>query len=235
MPTPQRLLALTLGPALLLAALPSGPAAAQGSFGIDRDTCDKGALSQILSTSKGNLVGSLGGAAVGGLLGNQVGKGSGNTLATIAGVVGGALAGGYVGRSMDQTDQACVGQTLEHSRVNQTVAWHDPDRDTSYWVTPTRSYAGRRGEPCRDYVTHGVVNGERQEINGTACRQPDGKWETVSAENSGASAPPPSYREPPPSYPPPAYNAPPPSYSSPPPSYSAPPPPPSYYGPQQYR
>ncbi len=42
---------------------------------------------------KASAVGLVGGAVVGGLLGNQVGKGKGNTLATVAGAAGGAYAG----------------------------------------------------------------------------------------------------------------------------------------------
>jgi outer membrane lipoprotein SlyB len=43
--------------------------------------------------------GTLGGAAVGGLLGNQVGSGNGRTAATVAGAVGGAIAGRAVERN----------------------------------------------------------------------------------------------------------------------------------------
>ncbi len=39
------------------------------------------------------VVGTVGGAAIGGILGNQIGGGSGNTLATAAGAVAGGLAG----------------------------------------------------------------------------------------------------------------------------------------------
>ena len=42
---------------------------------------------------KASAVGTVGGAVVGGLLGNQIGGGDGNTLATVAGAVGGAYAG----------------------------------------------------------------------------------------------------------------------------------------------
>ena len=42
---------------------------------------------------KATALGTVGGAVVGGLLGNQIGKGDGNTVATVAGVVGGAYAG----------------------------------------------------------------------------------------------------------------------------------------------
>ena len=38
---------------------------------------------------KATALGTVGGAVVGGILGNQVGKGDGNTVATIAGAVGG--------------------------------------------------------------------------------------------------------------------------------------------------
>jgi surface antigen len=168
----------------------TAPAWAQSrTFGADQNACDHGALSQILSTSKGNLLGSAAGGALGGVLGNQIGKGGGNTLATIVGVVGGALAGGYVGRAMDPTDQACVGQALEHSPTSQTVAWQNPDNGSRYWVTPTNSYQGPNGRPCRTYVTNAVINGQRQQTDGTACRGPQG-WQQVSQGNEQASLPP---------------------------------------------
>lgn len=47
---------------------------------------------------EGGAVGIVGGAAVGGLLGHQIGKGNGNTLATI----GGAVAGGFAGNEVQK-------------------------------------------------------------------------------------------------------------------------------------
>lgn len=41
-----------------------------------------------------NVLGYIAGGAGGGIVGNQIGKGSGNTAATIAGVLGGAYLGG---------------------------------------------------------------------------------------------------------------------------------------------
>lgn len=40
-----------------------------------------------------NIVGTAGGAVAGALIGNQIGKGSGNTVATIGGMAGGAYLG----------------------------------------------------------------------------------------------------------------------------------------------
>ena len=47
---------------------------------------------------EGGAAGIVGGAVVGGLIGNQIGGGSGRTLAT----VGGAVAGGYVGNEVQK-------------------------------------------------------------------------------------------------------------------------------------
>src|SRR5690606_17779594 len=47
----------------------------------------------VQTAAKPSGVGVVGGAVVGGLLGNQVGGGSGRTLATVAGAVGGGYAG----------------------------------------------------------------------------------------------------------------------------------------------
>ena len=47
---------------------------------------------------EGGAVGIVGGAVVGGLLGNQVGKGTGRTVATVAG----AAAGGYAGNEVQK-------------------------------------------------------------------------------------------------------------------------------------
>src|SRR5437763_5079136 len=114
------------------------PAFAQSqAYGADRGSCDRSAVSQVLSTSKGNLLGSAAGGALGGLLGNQFGSGSGKGVMTAVGVIGGALAGGYVGRSMDDTDQACVGRALEHAPTGQPVTWANPDNGAQYHVTPT--------------------------------------------------------------------------------------------------
>ena len=56
------------------------------------------AVKQEKRKGKGGLLGVAGGAVVGGLLGNQVGGGTGKTIAT----VGGAVAGGVVGNEVQK-------------------------------------------------------------------------------------------------------------------------------------
>jgi outer membrane lipoprotein SlyB len=55
-------------------------------------------VKEIKRKGEGGAAGIVGGAVVGGLLGNQIGGGSGKTLAT----VGGAVAGGYVGNEVQK-------------------------------------------------------------------------------------------------------------------------------------
>lgn len=74
----------------------------------------------------GDKDGMVAGAIIGGLLGNQVGKGNGRTLATVAGAVG----GGYAGREIDrrhtggkvvtETRQVCHDET---GPVTKTVGY----------------------------------------------------------------------------------------------------------------
>ncbi|KJZ14065.1 MULTISPECIES: glycine zipper 2TM domain-containing protein [Halomonas] len=55
-------------------------------------------------SSAGGILGTGGGAVIGGLLGNQVGGGSGRTIATAAGAIGGAVAGNQIEKGVNRTD-----------------------------------------------------------------------------------------------------------------------------------
>jgi hypothetical protein len=91
----------------------SGPAY-RPPYGVYRNTCYREDLGQAL------------GAVAGGVAGYQVGSGHGKVAAVIGGTIIGALIGGHIGRSMDDVDQNCIGQILEHAPPNQPVTWHDP-------------------------------------------------------------------------------------------------------------
>lgn len=118
------------------------------------------------------------GGVLGGVLGSQVGHGRGKTAATIAGALAGAFIGGRVGRSMDETDRLKAQYSLEHARTGETTSWHNPDTGARYAVTPTRTYTAR-GTDCRDYNTDAWIEGRKETVTGTACRQPDGSWRAI--------------------------------------------------------
>jgi surface antigen len=124
-------------------------------------------------------VGTVGGAVLGGLLGSQIGGGSGRLWATGAGAVLGALAGSEIGKSLDRADKAYMAQTtqatLEHTRTGETSTWQNPDTGHAGTVTPVETYQ-RDGRYCREFTQTVRVGGRTQEAYGTACRQPDGTW-----------------------------------------------------------
>jgi surface antigen len=133
-------------------------------YGLDRGTCSR------------DLIGGAIGGVAGGVLGSQVGKGDGRLAATAAGVVIGVLVGGAIGRSMDEADQACVGQVLEHMDDRRPVRWaHNGD----YTVVPLRTFESEAGY-CREYQTRAVIGGRTQTAYGRACRQPDGAWRIMN-------------------------------------------------------
>jgi surface antigen len=115
------------------------------------------------------------GAIAGGVLGNQVGGGSGRVAATIAGTLLGGYIGGNIGRWMDDGDRYRAGQVLESTPTHQSSSWSNPDTGYRYSVTPTRTYMDD-AQPCREYTTDAWIDGRRETVNGTACRQPDGTW-----------------------------------------------------------
>ncbi len=126
---------------------------------------------QTTKETQGQVIG----AIAGGILGNQVGSGSGRTAAVIAGTLLGGFVGGNVGRQMDDGDRYRAGQALEATPTYQSSRWQNPDSGNRYAVTPTKTYYdGSR--PCRDYTTEAWIDGQRETITGSACRQSDGTW-----------------------------------------------------------
>jgi len=124
------------------------------------------------------LIGTLVGGALGGVMGSTIGKGSGRTAAIVGGTVLGVLVGNNVGRSMDALDRSYVDHALETVPNRDSLAWQNPDTRAAYEVTPLATYQDS-GRYCREYTATATIAGDRQQIYGTACRQPDGSWEVV--------------------------------------------------------
>jgi len=115
------------------------------------------------------------GAALGGLLGAQVGGGKGKIAAAVVGALAGAYLGGNIGKTMDQVDRQKANQSLERTPTGKTTSWRNPDSGNSYAVTPTRTYqSGSR--PCREYSTEAWIDGRKETVTGTACRDSNGNW-----------------------------------------------------------
>ncbi|HIP53500.1 MAG TPA: glycine zipper 2TM domain-containing protein [Chromatiales bacterium] len=122
----------------------------------------------------GAVIGGIAGAAIG----KQIGKGSGNTAATVAGTLIGAYIGARIGEELDRQDREQANEALETEPGDEGRTWKNPHTGNEYEVIPTQTYTTDKGT-CRDFVTHAVIDGRKETIRGTACRQPDGTWRTV--------------------------------------------------------
>jgi outer membrane lipoprotein SlyB len=88
---------------------------------------------EIKHRAQGSGLGAAGGAVIGGLLGNQIGGGSGRTIATAAGAIGGAVVGNQVEGNMKATTSYEIrvrldDGTLRTFRQSSPPAWRSGDR-----------------------------------------------------------------------------------------------------------
>jgi surface antigen len=127
-----------------------------------------------------DLIGGLLGGAAGGLIGSQIGSGKGQLAAVAGGALLGFLVGNNIGRSMDETDQTCLTQSLEHAEDGQKIAWNNPDSGARYQITPTKTVQVADNRYCREYTSTATIGGKTETTYGRACRQPDGSWRLVS-------------------------------------------------------
>ncbi|MGE5510137.1 MAG: RT0821/Lpp0805 family surface protein [Bacteroidota bacterium] len=123
------------------------------------------------------------GAVAGGILGNQVGRGSGRVAATMVGAVVGGIVGHEIGRSLDREDrrlaQEAEFEALERGPSGVGRPWRNPDSGHYGEIIPEESY--RRGSmDCRRYTHTIYIDGRPQTMRGTACRNPDGTWRSVA-------------------------------------------------------
>lgn len=129
-------------------------------------------------------LGTVVGATAGGILGHQVGRGSGKTAATVAGIFLGGMLGRNIGASLDQYDKELLSKAtynaLESQRIGEASEWRNPDTGHRGTVVPTKTYQSATGRYCREFQQTVTIGNEAKEAYGTACRQPDGSWKIIS-------------------------------------------------------
>jgi surface antigen len=114
----------------------------------------------------------------------QIGAAAGGDAeGVIGGVLLGDLLGGAVGEALDPTDREYAAQSAQHTLesvpIGTTGEWRNADSGHTGSVTPTRTYQAPSGQYCREFQQTITVGGTTEEAYGTACRQPDGRWQLV--------------------------------------------------------
>lgn len=124
--------------------------------------------------------GTVAGAILGGVLGNQLFKGE-RALGTAAGVVLGGMLGNRLSR--DNCDQYYAStayyDAFQNTDPYDRVNWRNPQSGSYGYIEPAEYYRDRRGRECRDYIQEIYVNGRRDYAEGVACRSRNGQWQIV--------------------------------------------------------
>ncbi|MGO4579250.1 glycine zipper 2TM domain-containing protein [Cupriavidus sp. 2TAF22] len=81
------------------------------------------AITPIETAKPASGLGAVGGAVVGGLLGNQIGKGNGRILGTVAGAVGGGFAGNQIEKSVRKDTSYQVRVQMDNG-THRTFTYH---------------------------------------------------------------------------------------------------------------
>lgn len=116
------------------------------------------------------------GTAVGATAGGALGYAVGGTTGLLLGAAAGGALGYTLGSAMEEEDRRRVMASLE---ANRAAAWHNPETGYDYRVEPTDTRY-LEGRECREFRLTAEVEGQPDFVHGTACRRPDGQWETIS-------------------------------------------------------
>ncbi|MDX2204588.1 MAG: RT0821/Lpp0805 family surface protein [Hyphomicrobiaceae bacterium] len=126
--------------------------------------------------------GTIAGAVLGGIVGNQFGKGGGKVAATMAGAVVGGIVGNEIGRKLDDRDRMLAREAeyeaWERGPPGRPVKWRNPDNGRYGEIVAESDY-DRGGRRCRNFYHRVYIDGRPETMRGTACRNPDGTWNQV--------------------------------------------------------
>jgi surface antigen len=142
-----------------------------------------GACDTMQNAGTKERVGTVVGAVGGGLLGAQIGGGSGQIIAAAAGTLLGTMVGNEIGKSLDKADIAYARKAEQQAYaapLNQQIAWNNPESGNYGTVTPIRDGQTATGDYCREYEQTIYVGGRAETGVGVACQRDDGKWEVIS-------------------------------------------------------
>lgn len=142
-----------------------------------------GIVSCSTNTQKQNEgIGAVSGAVIGGVAGSFIGQGTGQIVAAGAGAIIGALVGYEVGKNMDNIDCKNTDVALNDNPKGKASRWTNKKTGAMYSVVPTsKPMQMGSNDYCRTYRATSVVNGQKNTMTGTACRQSNGTWKTINS------------------------------------------------------
>lgn len=147
------------------------------AFGVAGCASDPGQRSEQKAAAS-----TVGGAVVGGLVGNMFGGGTGRVLMTVAGTVAGGFVGNHIYRrnAKSEYEKDAAQRALNQAASGQQVTWTDPRTQESGYFVALNTKRMTDGKLCRDFKRGLSVGGEQvDETTGTACKNDKGEWDVV--------------------------------------------------------
>jgi surface antigen len=100
-------------------------------------------------------------------------------VAIVGGAALGGVLGNVIGKQMDENDRHKMTQALDLPS-GQSTKWKNDSTGATYTVTPTNAFV-RDGRECRTFDQEAVVDGQPRKMTGTACKRGDGdSWEVTT-------------------------------------------------------
>ena len=118
------------------------------------------------------------GVAAGGLAGGLLFHGSGQWAGIVGGAILGGIVGNQIGQSMDRRDRMNMQSAIIKTPVGQEATWTNSRTETTYVVRPVKQFH-RHHKYCREFQTRIKVNGRWKNGYGRACRAPNGTWQIM--------------------------------------------------------
>lgn len=139
-----------------------------------------GLIFGVAGCTPGNNTGgaTIAGAAAGGLLGAAAFHGEGAWLGVLGGALVGGIVGNQIGQYMDRQDVANMRSAIVSTPVGQESSWTNERQHATYTVRPIKNYHSH-GRYCREYQTKVKIGGRIRNAYGRACRMSDGSWKVV--------------------------------------------------------
>ena len=113
------------------------------------------------------------GAVAGGIIGNRTAAPSNRGVATVFGAIAGGIIGNAVGSAIDDSDRACIGQSLELVPIGRPVVWRNPHSHVDWRMVPVRDVS----RDCREFDLVRGNDGRSGHERVVACRRDRGNWE----------------------------------------------------------
>ena len=76
-----------------------------------------------------------------------------------------------------QAQREAAYYALETQRSGVRVDWRTLASGHSGHIQPVRTSTNAQGQACREFLSDVRVGTARQNVTGSACRQPDGSWQ----------------------------------------------------------